>query len=182
MYKVERSGKRGRPRKNISASWLTDAVQGKRRITFTKLAELVGVHRHTLRAYLKRYNVYHRFCQISTEDLDLLVRLYKLHKPASGLRYVVGFMRSHGLRIQRKRVRDSMRRVDGLGQVLRNHAAINRQKYSVPHSNYLWHLDGHHKLIKWGFVIHGIVDGYCHTVCAVCTCPSDPDELTISCT
>ncbi|KAI5982901.1 hypothetical protein EDC04DRAFT_2616344 [Pisolithus marmoratus] len=29
--------------------------------------------------------------------------------------------------------------------------------------NALWHMDGHHKLIRWGIVIHGIVDGYCHT-------------------
>ncbi|KAJ7584222.1 hypothetical protein C8J56DRAFT_735916, partial [Mycena floridula] len=64
--------------------------------------------------------------------------------------------------VQKKRVRASLQRVDGLGQVLRNHEAIDRQRYSVPHSNYLWHLDGHHKLIKWGFVIHGIIDGYCH--------------------
>jgi hypothetical protein len=54
--------------------------------------------------------------------------------------------------------------VDRLGQILRTHNTIDRQKYSVPHSNYMWHLDGHHKLIKWGVVIHGIVDGYCHTV------------------
>ncbi|KAJ7233667.1 hypothetical protein C8J57DRAFT_1090354, partial [Mycena rebaudengoi] len=65
---------------------------------------------------------------------------------------------------QRRRVRASMKRINNLVSVLRNHEAIDRQKYSVPHSNYLWHLDGHHKLIRWGIVIHGIVDGYCRTV------------------
>ncbi|KIM74567.1 hypothetical protein PILCRDRAFT_79976, partial [Piloderma croceum F 1598] len=34
--------------------------------------------------------------------------------------------------------------------------------------NSLWHLDGHHKLIMWGIIIHGVIDGYCHTVCS-CT-------------
>ncbi|KAJ6487516.1 hypothetical protein DFH09DRAFT_807270, partial [Mycena vulgaris] len=63
------------------------------------------------------------------------------------------------LKIQRRRVRGSMKRIDHLGSVLRNHRAVDRQKYSVPHSNYLWHLDGHHKLIRWGIVIHGVVDG-----------------------
>lgn len=24
----------------------------------------------------------------------------------------------------------------------------------------LWHLDGHHSLITWGFVIHGVTDGF----------------------
>lgn len=32
-------------------------------------------------------------------------------------------------------------------------------------------MDGHHKLIRWGFVIHGIIDGYCQTVCiSACVC------------
>ncbi|KAI0087666.1 hypothetical protein BDY19DRAFT_892184, partial [Irpex rosettiformis] len=26
------------------------------------------------------------------------------------------------------------------------------------------HCDGHHKLIWWGIVLHGFIDGYCHTV------------------
>jgi hypothetical protein len=139
-------------------------MAGSRRITFTKLADLIGIHRHTLRWYLKEYGVYERFCTISDDDLDILMKTFKAHKPNSGLRYAIGFLRRHGLRVQRRRVRMAMRRVDGLGQVLRNHDAIDRQKYNVPHSNYLWHLDGHHKLIRWGFVIHGIVDGYCHSV------------------
>ncbi|KAJ7277754.1 hypothetical protein C8J57DRAFT_974724, partial [Mycena rebaudengoi] len=63
------------------------------------------------------------------------------------------------LKVQRRRVRASMKRINTLGSVLRNHQAIDRQKYSVPHSNCLWHLDGHHKLIRWGIVIHGIADG-----------------------
>ena len=24
----------------------------------------------------------------------------------------------------------------------------------------LWHLDGHHSLVTWGFVIHGAIDGF----------------------
>ncbi|KIK78534.1 hypothetical protein PAXRUDRAFT_163752, partial [Paxillus rubicundulus Ve08.2h10] len=55
-------------------------------------------------------------------------------------------------------------RVDPVGQVLRQQKITERQKYSVPCSNHLWHLNGHHKLIQWGIVIHGFVDGYCRTV------------------
>jgi hypothetical protein len=35
-----------------------------------------------------------------------------------------------------------------------------RVNYWVPHPNAVWHIDGHHKLIKWGFVIHGAIEGY----------------------
>jgi hypothetical protein len=164
LVQIRRTGRRGRPRKEISAEWLTAAVAPGRRITLKKLADLAGVHRHTLRAYLVKHGVYKRFCTISDQDLDLLVKTFKSAKPTSGVSYVIGFLRRHGLKIQRRRVRGSMRRIDHLGSVLRNHQAVDRQKYSVPHSNYLWHLDGHHKLIRWGIVIHGIVDGYCRTV------------------
>lgn len=122
------------------------------------------MHRHTLRNYLKLYNVYNRFTEISDNELDLMIKLYKGNKPSSGLRYVVGFLRSHRVRVQGRRVKMSIRRVDGLGDVLRRHRKIERRRYSVPRSNHLWHIDGHHKLILWGIVIHGIVDGYCRTV------------------
>ena len=32
--------------------------------------------------------------------------------------------------------------------------------YSVPSSNYLWHIDGLHCLIRWKVVIHGGIDGF----------------------
>ncbi|KAJ8092358.1 hypothetical protein PM082_023813 [Marasmius tenuissimus] len=66
----------------------------------------------------------------------------------------------HDLRLQRHRVLASIARVDGLGIILRRNRAIRRRKYRVLRPNALWHIDGHHKLILWGIVIHGIVDGY----------------------
>ncbi|KAJ6457505.1 hypothetical protein C8R47DRAFT_925957, partial [Mycena vitilis] len=60
--------------------------------------------------------------------------------------------------VQKERVRKSLARVDGLGQLHRK-KKIERRVYSVPRPNYLWHCDGHHKLIWWGIVIHGFIDG-----------------------
>ncbi|KAG1724334.1 uncharacterized protein EDB91DRAFT_1031170, partial [Suillus paluster] len=57
------------------------------------------------------------------------------------------------------RMRSSMHRVNIIGQMLRRRKVIARWKYAVPRSNHLWHLDGHHKLILWGIVIHGLIDG-----------------------
>lgn len=136
----------------------------KRKITFRTLAEILNIHRHTLRKKLRQYGIYDKYCALTNDQLDVVVRAYKSSHPEAGLSYMIGFLRVNGLRVQRKRVGLSLRRVDGLGQTLRTNNAIDRQKYSVPHSNYLWHLDGHHKLIKYGIVIHGIVDGHDHTV------------------
>lgn len=161
---IAKTGRQGRPRKVIDSDWLRDAMSTRRKISLKVLANALGMHRNTLRNYLKMYGVYSHFSDISDRDLDILIRLFKQRKPTSGLRYIIGFLKRHGLCIQKRRVRMSMQRIDGLGQILRNHAAIDRRTYQVPRSNYLWHTDGHHKLIRWGIVIHGFVDGHCRTV------------------
>ena len=85
----------------------------------------------------------------------------------TGSGYVIGHVRSKGIKVQRHRIRASINRVDGLGRVLRRNARekIPQQSYHVPRPNALWHMDGHHKLITWGIVIHGCVDGFSRTVC-----------------
>ncbi|KZT18953.1 hypothetical protein NEOLEDRAFT_1029473, partial [Neolentinus lepideus HHB14362 ss-1] len=84
-------GSRGRPRKVIDPTWLQEAMSTHRKITIQKLADLLGMHRNAVSKQLKLYGVYQRFSDISDNDIDLLVRLYKKHRPTSGLRYVVGF-------------------------------------------------------------------------------------------
>jgi len=130
----------------------------------TKLAGLLGISRHTLRARLRENNVDNKFTALSDNDLDLLVRTYRATKPDAGIRYLVGFLRRHGLKIQKRRVTGSILRVDGIGRILRQRRTIRRRKYKVSRPNALWHLDGHHKLILWGIVIHGFVDGYSRVV------------------
>lgn len=76
----------------------------------------------------------------------------------------MGHLRRLEHNIQHRRVQDSIHRVDPLGPVLRNHKTTRRGKYKVARPNALWHIDGHHKMIRWGIVIHGIVDGYSRTV------------------
>lgn len=57
-------------------------------------------------------------------------------------------------------MRASIHRVDPDGMAERSRKAIKRRVYSVPHANYIWHIDSHHKLIRWRMVIHGAIDGY----------------------
>jgi hypothetical protein len=135
-----------------------------RNISVSKLARLLHMDRHTLSYYLRLYNVQRKFSDLSNADLDILVCTYKMDKPESGIRYLVGFLRTHGVRVQKRDVLQSIRRVDGLGRTIRQQAAIRHRKYTSSRPNALWHCDGHHKLILWGIVIHGFVDGYCRTV------------------
>ena len=128
------------------------------------LSNILGVHRHTLRRHLQLHGIYQRFSDISDHDIDTLIRHFKMERPKSGLRYAIGFLTKNGIRVQKRRIKASLQRMDTLGQVLRNHASIDRREYKVPRPNALWHMDGHHKLIRWGIVIHGVVDGYSRVV------------------
>ena len=53
-----------------------------------------------------------------------------------------------------------MRRSDPLRRYVRWHEVISRRTYSVKRSNSLWHIDGHHSLVRWRMVIHGGINGY----------------------
>ncbi|KAJ6497289.1 hypothetical protein C8R45DRAFT_768982, partial [Mycena sanguinolenta] len=61
--------------------------------------------------------------------------------------------------VQRRRLVHSLRRVDNLGLMLRRRGIAKRRVNHVKRPNALWHLDGHHKMIRWGIVVHGFVDG-----------------------
>lgn len=162
-----RTNKRGRPRKNVDPRILHDAFQKDRRIPSTVLAKILGIDRKTLRARIKELDINPEYSKISNEDLDNFVREYQQEHPAGGRSYVIGRLRATAsLKIQRHRVIDSMNRLDLLGQGMRQRVGKKkeRKEYQVPRPNALWHIDGHHKLIAWGIVIHGVADGYSRTV------------------
>ncbi|OBZ70899.1 hypothetical protein A0H81_09541, partial [Grifola frondosa] len=161
---VRQTGHRGRPRKLINQTYLEEIMSPTRNISLSKLAKVLGTHRHTIHRNLKTYGLTRDYSAISNDELDLIVKTYKRKKPNSGIRYLLGFLRRHGFRIQKTRLYQSLRRVDGLGHVLRQRRSIQRRKYQSSRPNALWHCDGHHKLILWGIVIHGFIDGFCRTV------------------
>ncbi|KZS95607.1 hypothetical protein SISNIDRAFT_408646 [Sistotremastrum niveocremeum HHB9708] len=62
-----------------------------------------------------------------------------------------------------------MKRVDPVGVRLRYKKGIERRDFETQWPNALWCMDGHHKLILWGIVIHGFIDAYCRTVISILT-------------
>jgi Bacterial regulatory protein, Fis family len=156
----------GRPCKVIDPSWLKEATKPHRLVSMKFIAAYLGIHRNTLRRKLKEAGMYQRFTVISDQELDTLLRIFKRRRPESGLSYIVAFLCRYGVRVPGTRVRDAYKRINILGQVLRLNEKILRHEYNSPRPNFCWHCDGHHKLIRWGFVIHGFIDGYCRTVSA----------------
>lgn len=54
--------------------------------------------------------------------------------------------------------------MDPVNTAIRRSVTIRRRVYCVDGPNSVWHIDGHHKLIKWHFVLHGGIDGYSRTI------------------
>jgi len=155
------TGFSGRPRYDISEETLTMLLHY--RFTYRKIGEMLGVSKETIYRRVKYLGiVVQRHSSISDNDLRDLMSSIILEFPNSGLRRMKGYLLSRGYHIQWERIRQMLWEVDPEGMLNRTiHLNIvQRRKYSVPGTLSLWHIDGNHKLIRWGFVIHGGIDGY----------------------
>ncbi len=87
-----------------------------------------------------------------------------MEHPNDGERLLIRHLATRGIIVPRARVRGSIHRVDPENTAIRRSVTIRRRVYHVDGPNSLWHVDGHHKLIRWHMVIHGGIDGYSRTV------------------
>lgn len=91
----------------------------------------------------------------------------------SGCNVIASNLKSIGLWIQSQRVRERLAKLDPENNALRWGATIQHRKYQVPSLNSLWHLDGHHSLIRWKPVIHGCIDGFSRRIIFLLCCPNN---------
>ena len=130
-----------------------------------KIADRLGTSSKTISRRVKSYNLREevsKYDNISNESLDSIVSAVLHNFPNCGIRRMKGFLLGRGIRVQWSRVRSSLWRTDPSGILLRTSQLniVNRHHYNVPGPKSLWHLDGNLNLIRWGFVIHGCVDGF----------------------
>ena len=118
------------------------------------------------------------YTAISDNALDLLIQQLKVRHPYDGEVLMAGHLTCIAVHITRARLRASIHRVDPRGVAERSRYAIRRQVYSVPHANYVWHIDSKHKLIRWRMVIHGAVDGYSRKILYL-KCANDNKASTV---
>ncbi|KAJ7383363.1 hypothetical protein OS493_028441 [Desmophyllum pertusum] len=132
------------------------------------IAELLLVSRWTVWRRVRDLGIAERtgFTNIENTHLDGIVRAFmNVQGGLVGYSMVRGHLRSMSINVQRDRIRASISRVDPINCRLRWATVVSRRAYSVPGPNSLWHIDGHHSLITWGFVIHGCIDGYSRLIC-----------------
>ena len=133
------------------------------RFSWSQLANILGISRSTLHRRLDEEGVRHltSYTEISDAHLDQVVERVKRTHPNDGERLLIDHLAQDRISVPRVRVRASIHCVD---PELRRSITVRRRVYYAAGPNAIWHMDGHHKLIRWQFVTHGGIDGYSRTV------------------
>lgn len=142
-----------------------------------QIAELLNISRRTLYRRLEG-SALMGYTDLTDQELDSTIESYKARHPNDGEIMVGGFLRSTGIYVTRKRVRESIHRVDPSGVQERALRTIRRRVYHVEAPKKVWHMDGNHKLICWKFVVHGAVDGFSRLIVFL-TCATNNKAQTV---
>lgn len=108
--------------------------------SWTKIAELLGVSRWTVARRVVQHGLgdIRGFNYLPDEELDKIISTYiAIRGTATGQNYVGGHLRSLRLRSQRRRIRESIARVDRQNTALRWGVVVSRRTYHVPWPNSL---------------------------------------------
>lgn len=124
---TQRNGKRGRPQKVISESFLREAFKPGRNISVSKLASSIKVHPNSVKCYMKLYKIERPvFSTISNDALNSIMKQYKDSHPSTGTCYAHGFLLQQGIRVQLDRVEAALSRVNDVGKVVLHNKIIKR--------------------------------------------------------
>ena len=118
-----------------------------------------------------------RYSEIEQNQLEQIVSQIKQQHSNAGEVMLQGHLENRGVHVQRERVRNAIHSVDP-SVSSRKCPPINRRVYSVPCPNYLWHIDGNHKMIRRGFVIHHAIDGFTRLI-TFCKCSTNNKSTTV---
>ena len=145
------NGEKGRPRLQIPLEHLRFLLEKKFKVA--EIANLFGTSKRTVKRRMKDFGLSAAttYTQLSDQQLDELIRDIQRDFPNAGCKRVTGLLRARDVYMQQARIRQSMRRVDPEGILLRalELNTIRRRQYSVAGPLSLWHIDGNHKLIRY---------------------------------
>ena len=77
-----------------------------------------------------------------------------------GIRRLTYHLRGSRIWVTRKEVHESLKVVDAEGLQIRKRRKLVRRIFHSRGRDEVWSLDGHDKLKRWGFPIHGVNDVY----------------------
>ena len=124
------------------------------RFSWTQIAALFGVCRRTLYTVRSEYGMIgdqHSFTSISDQELRDVVVSIKHDMPDIGYNMMRGILRSRGIHVSIPRIQQCISDVDPINTAMRWAAPTSRRRYGVPYPNYIWHVDGNHKLVRYAY-------------------------------
>ena len=141
-----------------------DAEMLKLVFSIVQILQMLKVSRPTVYRIMNDAGIFRSYTEIDEASLDNIVREIKSEDPNAGEVMVMGHLRAKGFRIQRQKIRDSIHRVDPKEVASRGRDKPRRRVYEAPCPNYVWHIDGNHKLIRWKIVTHLSIDGFSRVI------------------
>lgn len=119
----------------------------------------------TLKRILSKNNLKRKNIVESSKEKLMIGLMFELE--GSGFCFNLGYKamwkrlkKKYNLIAKQKTILNILNEVDQEGIEARSRYRLKRRVYKVPGPNFLWHVDGHDKLKKFGFAIYGRIDGF----------------------
>ena len=143
------TGNVGRPRFLVSYEQLEYLIDS--HFTVPQIADILGVSQRTVHRRMSEFglSISGQYANVTDDYLDQVVRSIQNEYPLCGNRLMRGHLLALGLRVQQQRIRESQRRVDHDGSMMRRLSTVYRRVYCVSGPKALYHIDGNHKLIRY---------------------------------
>jgi hypothetical protein len=146
---------------------ILEAVRNARyhRLTWVKIAKFLNVGVRWLSRWRKRMQFVDPFLTLTDPAIiDAYVQYFGENHPEMGEIILDAKFTSLNLYVKRAELRASVNRVHPGQRERRGEECVQRRVYNVAGPHHLWHLDGNHKLIRYGLIIHGCIDGFSRAV------------------
>lgn len=130
-YELSLTVSAGRPRYDVPQEQLQFLLESK--FSVPQISSLLGISIRTVCRRMEQYGLSIRsfYSSLSDQELDAIVRSIQTQFGLCGNRQMNGHLLAKGIRVQQHRVRESQRRVDPSGCVMRRLSTINRRRYTV---------------------------------------------------
>ena len=89
--------------------------------------------------------------------------------------------RQKGFHVQMYRNRESVHRVCKGNVGARKKGRLHRRVCNVQGPNHLWHIGTNHKIVRWYFIIVGVVDGFSRLPVSLECCTNNKAETVLTC-
>ena len=145
---VEHTENVGRPRLSVTIEQLEYFINYD--FSATDIAHMLNISVRTIQRCLQDFDLSIRasYSPVNDSELDDVVTEIIKEFPNIGYRRMHGELGRRKIKVTQHRVRDAMHRVDPSGVAMRWMNSIPRRSYNVTEPLALWHIDGHHKLIR----------------------------------